>query len=114
MKEKIIHNIKTIRESKNLSEQYIGTSMGIGQSSYCKKEKGDREFTLTELIKLSEIMEVSLVRLIELDIAKIINQQNHDNSTGIIEHQTINNEGYKLCIEQYKTENAFLREQLKK
>ncbi len=116
MKEKIIQNIKTIRESKNLTEGYVATNMGIGQSAYCKKEKGDSEFTLTELIKLSDILQVSLVRFIDLDIAKIINQQNHDSSTGIgfIENQIINTEGYKLCIEQYKEENIFLKEQLKK
>lgn len=78
-----------------------------------KRENGDIEFTLTELLRLSDLMEVSVFRFIDLDIAKIINQQNHDNSTGIIEHQIINGEGYKLCIEQYKEENSFLKEQVR-
>jgi hypothetical protein len=50
----------------------------------------------------------------DLDIAKIINQQNHDNATGTVENLYNTNEaGYKLCIEQYKDENNFLKEQVK-
>ncbi len=114
MKEKVLQNIKTIRESKNLTENFIAEKLRIKQSTYCKKETGGIEFTLSELICLSDVLQVSLVRLIDLDIAKIINQQNHDSSTGIIENQFANSDNaYILCIEQHKEENNFLKNQIK-
>jgi transcriptional regulator with XRE-family HTH domain len=113
VKEKVISNIKTIRESKNYTTEYLATQLGISQSTYSRKENGDIEFSLPELVKVSEALEVPLVKIIELDLARIINQTNNDHSTGIIEHQTVMNEGYKLAAEQFKEENIFLKQQVK-
>ncbi len=114
MKEKVIANIKTIRESKNLKAEFLATHLGISQPAYSKKETGENDFTLPELIKLSDVLEVPLVKIIDLDLARIINNTEfHDHSTGVIEHQTISAEGYLVAIETQKQEIIFLREQLK-
>jgi transcriptional regulator with XRE-family HTH domain len=117
MKEKVIANIKTIRESKNLKAEYLAGQLGISQPAYSKKETGENDFTLPELIKLSDVLEVPLVKIIDLDLARIINQTNsefHDQSSGVVEHQTVSNEGYLVAIENLKQEIAYLREQLGK
>ncbi len=115
IKEKIISNIKTIRESKNYTSEYLATKLGISQSTYSRKESGDTDFTLPELVKVSEALEVPLVKIIDLDLARIINQTNNDTATGnhIIENQTVMNEGYQLAAEQFKEENIFLKQQVK-
>ncbi len=116
IKEKIINNIKTIRESKNLTADYIAQQMGISQSTYSRKETGESDFSLTELIRLGEVFEVSVSKIIDMDLARIINNpQFHDNSHGIIENYTNNNneEGYKAALEQYKAEVEYLKAQNK-
>jgi transcriptional regulator with XRE-family HTH domain len=117
VKEKVIGNIKTIRETKNYSEEYMADKMGISQSTYNRKENGEGDFTLTELIKAADVLEVSVSKIIDMDLAKIITQQYfHDHATGnqnIIEHQTVMNEGYQLAAEQFKEENTFLKQQVK-
>jgi transcriptional regulator with XRE-family HTH domain len=116
LKEKIIHNIKTIRESKNITAEHLAGQLGVSQSTYSRKENGDIEFSLPELVKVSEALEVPLVKIIDLDLAKVINQNNHDTASGnqnIIENQTVMNEGYQLAAEQFKEENIFLKQQVK-
>ncbi len=120
VKEKVIGNIKTIRETKNYSEEYMADKMGISQSTYNRKENGEGDFTLTELINLAGVLEVSVSKIIELDLARIITQNNtefHDHAAGnqnIIEHQTVSAEGYKVAIETQEKEIAYLRAQVDK
>lgn len=113
LKDKIIHNIKTIRESKNLTADYIAQQMGISQSTYSRKEAGESDFSLPELIRLGDVLEVPLVKIIDLDLARIINQNEfRDNSTGVVEHQTVNSdEGYKVAIAELQKQVEHLKAQ---
>jgi transcriptional regulator with XRE-family HTH domain len=115
-KEKIITNIKTIRESKNYSEGYIAEKVGISQSTYNRKENGEGDFTLSELLKLGEVLEVSVSKFIDMDLAKVINQyHNQDQSGYIIEHQTVvSDEGYKTAIAAYEKQVEYLKAQNEK
>jgi transcriptional regulator with XRE-family HTH domain len=113
VKEKVITNIKTIRETKNYSEEYMADKMGISQSTYNRKENGEGDFTLTELIKMADVLEVSVSKIIDMDLAKVINQyHNQDQSGYIIEHQTVvSDEGYKAAIAAYEKEVEYLKQQ---
>lgn len=114
-KEKIVTNIKTIRESKNYSEGYVAEKVGISQSTYNRKENGEGDFTLSELLKLGEVLEVSVSKIIDMDLARVINQYHAENTTSNtnnnIEHQVVSDEGYKAALEQYKAEVEYLKQQ---
>jgi transcriptional regulator with XRE-family HTH domain len=115
IKEKILSNIKTIREAKDLSGEYIASQMGITQATYSRKEKGEIDFSLNDLLKVSEVLEVPIAKLMDKDLAKVITQQNfhdHSSATGVIENQTVSAEGYKVAIENQKEEIAYLRAQV--
>ncbi len=117
IKEKILSNIKTIREAKDLSGEYLAAQMGITQATYSRKEKGEIDFSLNDLLKVSEVLEVPMARLMDKDLAKVITQTNsefHDNAAGFIENQTVSAEGYKVAIETQKEEIAHLRAQVDK
>jgi putative transcriptional regulator len=110
IKEKIINNIKTIRESKNLTADYIAQQMGISQSTYSRKETGESDFSLTELIRLGEVFEVSVSKIIDMDLANVINQYNNYPSGEV--HQTVTSEeGYKAALAQYEKEVEYLKRQ---
>ncbi len=115
LKDKIIHNIKTIRESKNLTADYIAQQMGISQSTYSRKENGESDFSLPELIRIGDVLEVPLVKIIDLDLARIINQSEneyHDNSAGVVEHQTVNSdEGFKVAVAELQKQVEYLKQQ---
>jgi transcriptional regulator with XRE-family HTH domain len=112
VKEKVITNIKTIRETKNYSEEYMADKMGISQSTYNRKENGEGDFTLTELIKMADVLEVSVSKIIDMDLAKVINQYHNQDQAGYIEHQTVvSDEGYKAAIAAYEKEVEYLKQQ---
>jgi transcriptional regulator with XRE-family HTH domain len=113
VKEKVITNIKTIRETKNYSEEYMADKMGISQSTYNRKENGEGDFTLTELIKMADVLEVSVSKIIDMDLAKVINQYHiQDQSSGYVENQTVMSDaGYKAALAQYEKELEYLKQQ---
>jgi transcriptional regulator with XRE-family HTH domain len=120
IKEKILSNIKTIREAKDLSGEYLAAQMGISQATYSRKEKGEIDFSLNDLLKVSEVLEVPMGKLVDQDLAKVITQNNNisDTATGntsyLIENQNNTAEGYKVAIETQKEEIAHLRAQVDK
>lgn len=113
MKDKVINNIKTIRESKNFTAEYLATQLGISQSTYSRKENGETDFTLPELVKVSEALEVPLVKIIDLDLARVIQQTNNDHSTGIVENLHDHADGYKVAVTALEKDVEFLRQQVK-
>jgi transcriptional regulator with XRE-family HTH domain len=81
IKEKILSNIITIREAKDITGEYVAAQMGISQSTYNRKENGEIEFSLNDLLKVSEVQEVPMARLVEQDLAKMLTQNKHINDT---------------------------------
>jgi transcriptional regulator with XRE-family HTH domain len=118
IKEKILGNIKTIREARNITGEYVATQMGISQSTYNRKENGEIEFSLNDLLKVSEVLEVSMTRIVDQDLAQIITQTNNinDTSTGNniyrVDTQNFMAEGYKVAIETQDKEIIYLRTQI--
>lgn len=50
--------IKQLREIKEIDQKIIYEELYISQSSYSRKENGERNFTMSEIEKLSEIFNV--------------------------------------------------------
>lgn len=111
-KENVIQNIKLVRSNKNYSEDYVAGKLGISQSSYNRKENGEVDFSLTELLKLGEVLEIPPARFIDLDIAKLITNNEFNNNSGINVYNQA--DGYQKAVEQYEKENAYLRSQVDK
>ncbi len=120
IKEKILSNIKTIREARNVTGEYVATQMGITQATYNRKENGEIEFSLNDLLKVSEVLDVPVAKLMDRDLAQIITQTNNisDTSTGNniyrVDTQNFMSEGYKVAIETQKEEILHLRAQVDK
>lgn len=58
-------NIKKLRGEKGLSQDFLASKLGISRPTYMQIEKGERDVTLTEAQKLSEIFNITLDELIE-------------------------------------------------
>ena len=87
--------------------------MGISQSTYSRKETGESDFSLTELIRLGDVLEVSVSRFIDLDLARIINNTQTNGNNGFVENynNNSNDEGYKAALAQYEKEVEYLKRQ---
>lgn len=52
--------IRKIRESKNISQERMAMELILTQSTYGRLEKNDSRLTVPKLIKISEVLEVSI------------------------------------------------------
>lgn len=55
--------LKTLRKEKKLTQKELAEQIGISQKSYSHWESGKNEPSLENLIKLADLLEVSLDRL---------------------------------------------------
>jgi len=98
--------IRKIREEKGIKQENIADEMGITQSSYGRLEKDDNRITVTKLIKISEILNVSISKLFGEKATNVIHENKGDNAQAHIETLVQQDREH---IESLKEEIKFLR-----
>lgn len=56
---------KTLREEKKLSQSYLAHELGLEQSQYSRREKGEIQFVPDEIVKLSKLLETTISNLFD-------------------------------------------------
>jgi transcriptional regulator with XRE-family HTH domain len=85
MIEDVLAKIKSIREKKGLSHEYVGMKLGISQAAYTKIERGQTNLALDRLYQIAEVLDVKLSELLGIDLKTEFNQITNDNSTGYLQ-----------------------------
>lgn len=57
--------IRTIRESKGYTQEYMAEMMGICQSTYAHMESGKSKMSIDRFLQIAEILGTDFARLIE-------------------------------------------------
>ena len=57
---KYYQRIKQLRESQGFSQEYLAEKLNISRPTYSQTEKGERDLTVSEAVKLAEIFNLSL------------------------------------------------------
>jgi transcriptional regulator with XRE-family HTH domain len=70
--------IRLLRSSRKWSREYLAEQLGMSSNGYGALERGDSEFTLDKLEKLSELFEMSLNDLVDVTEKNIATFTNHD------------------------------------
>ena len=78
MKMLIGDKIKSIRELKNYTQEYIADQLGITQAGYSKIEKGKTSLSLDKLEQLALILYLPLENIINFESQKYFN---HDSNS---------------------------------
>jgi len=103
--------IRKYREERGLTQEYFANELEITQSSYGRLEKDDRRLNVEKLIKIAELLKVSVSVLFGEKASNIIHENKGDNAQaniGSIVHHD------KEYIASLKEENIFLRSMLEK
>ncbi|MBS4041562.1 MAG: helix-turn-helix transcriptional regulator [Flavobacteriales bacterium] len=103
---KVLKKIKECRKLKGLSNENMAYELEISTSTYNKIERGEVSLTLERFYKISEILDVTVSELLELNFDNQFNQIIRDNSSG----QLFKNQQ----IENYYQENKDVYEKLLK
>jgi transcriptional regulator with XRE-family HTH domain len=76
--------IKTIRELRGYSQEYLSGKLGIAQNTYSKIETGQTKLSVDVLNKIADVLGVSPEDIISNQPAIInfkLNSSNHENNT---------------------------------
>lgn len=60
-------NIKSIRELKNYTQDYMASQLGISQAAYSKIEIGTTDLSFKKLEIIARILDVSIISIIEFE-----------------------------------------------
>jgi transcriptional regulator with XRE-family HTH domain len=63
----IAANIRTKREKRNYTQEYLAYKLSISQNAYSKIELGYTKITLERLFQIAEILEIDVISLLDLD-----------------------------------------------
>ena len=104
------NKIRTLRESRGLSQDNIAIELGLSQPSYARLEKEDDRISITRLINIAKVLKTSVSELIDEKTQKVINQQNSENASAYVD-SIIHSD--KEHIKSLKEEISYLKEILK-
>jgi transcriptional regulator with XRE-family HTH domain len=79
----IAENIKKFRELKNITRDQMAADLEMSLSGYGKLERGDVDLTISELYKISAILDVSVSQMMNFDVSNIFNVHDNQNVNGI-------------------------------
>jgi transcriptional regulator with XRE-family HTH domain len=87
MTSSIKNKIKSIRELKNYTQEYMADQLGVTQAGYSKIEKGKTILSYIKLVEIARILEVSVEDVISFDSQRYFNSFNkvRGNNNGSIQ-----------------------------
>lgn len=98
----IKNNIKSIRELKNYTQEYMADQLGVTQAGYSKIEKGKTVLSYVKLVEIARILEVSVEDILSFDSQKYFNNFNKvigNNNGSILINTEENSKTLKLLYE---------------
>lgn len=85
IKEKEIGSrIKRLREDKNYSQDYLAQKLGITQKAYSKIETNQTRLSVDNLLRISEVLETSINKILDIDGGTVYNNYSTHNGEGIV------------------------------
>lgn len=67
IKSNVYLNIRKIRELKSLTREYVAEEIKMSMSGYGKIERGEVDLTVSKLIEISKVLDVSVEFILKFD-----------------------------------------------
>lgn len=107
--------IKSIRELKNLTQEYMAEQLGITQAAYSKIETGQTKLTPNKISDIAEIFDMDASDLMAYDMQKYFNSfsnvKGSNNGSTITQDESIKNL-YDEVVALYKDKITLLEKLL--
>jgi transcriptional regulator with XRE-family HTH domain len=109
----IKNKIKSIRELKNYTQEYMADQLGVTQAGYSKIEKGKTVLSFVKLVEIARILDVSVEDILSFDSQRYFNNFNkvEGNNNGSIQ---INSDNSPALKELYEDKIMLLEKLLNK
>lgn len=80
--------IKRLREDKNYSQDYLAQKLGITQKAYSKIETNQTRLSVDNLLRISEVLETSINKILDIDGGTVYNNYSTHHGEGIVINKT--------------------------
>ncbi len=110
-----IQNIKKIRETKGISQEYMAMELGISQSTYTKVERGEVNLYVDRLLKIAKILDVGLAKIFDESALNSFNVNTYDTSTNynqVVENLYNDKDVVNKLQSTLEMENKHLKEEI--
>ncbi|NLA25332.1 MAG: helix-turn-helix transcriptional regulator [Bacteroidales bacterium] len=111
--------IKSIRESKNLTQEHIANKLNISQRAYSSIENGKTQLTVDRLFEIADALQVSVGTLMSSDSQSVYynnfnNHSTHNNGNLVFNQDTFNEQKklYERLLQAKEDEIIYLKELL--
>lgn len=116
---RIGRRIRKLRELKNLTQEHLAEELGMSVSGYSRIERDEVKLSSDKLVKISEVLGISLDDLMRFDENQIFQNNGTLNGCGFAHNSVVNDVEhlerlYREQIDALKEEIKFLREELRK
>ncbi len=88
--------IKRLREERNYSQQYLAQKLGVSQKAYSKIETNQTKLSVDSLLKIAEVLETSINKILDTDGNAVYNNFSTHNGEGIVIHKTSSDKVFEL------------------
>jgi len=112
---KVVANIKRIRDQRGYSQDYMASMLNIEQATYSRIESEEIKLTTDRLQEIADILEADISAFYDFSKLTIQNQTNNEGAygNGYIENLYIENkETIKDLIQTLKNENMHLKKEV--
>ncbi|HLV46675.1 MAG TPA: helix-turn-helix transcriptional regulator [Flavobacterium sp.] len=106
----IEEKIKSIREAKGFTQEYMAEQLGITQAAYSKIESGQTKLTMNKITDIATIFEMDVNDLMSYDTQKYFNSFN--NVKGSNNGSTITNTDSEILKKLYEDKIVLLEKLL--
>ncbi|WP_447640692.1 MULTISPECIES: helix-turn-helix domain-containing protein [Chitinophagaceae] len=96
----IAQNIRTVRELKNLTQEYVAEKLHMSVANYSNIESGKTNITLVRLEEIANVLGVDYQNILSLTPSQVFNNSPY---SGIISHQE--NNVHEELIRQLKVKD---------
>ena len=93
-------NLQVIRELNNYTQSYVADKLGISQKSYSNLERANNDISLDILLRLSDLYQISLTKILELNAETILTNNSQQGGIGYINNLSNLYNGEKEMFQQ--------------
>lgn len=106
----ISENIRSLREKKGHSQEYMSEMLNVSQQTYSLIEKNPEKANLARVQEIAKILNVKVSFLLNEEESFVLNTFNQQGGNAISNvHNLSNDEKHQILIKQMESEIAFLR-----
>ena len=106
----IAENIRSLREKRGYSQEYMSEILNVSQQTYSLTEKNPERASLERIQKIAQILEVKISFLLDEEDSFVLNNFNQQGGHAVSMLQNTSNDTvYQKMIEKMESEIIFLR-----